>query len=114
MLSGLFQSALCLLQDQVGTVCFDKYKQLFVQIYSRPHTAFTTLPLLPTRKVLNVCEKNPIGEHPLNYDESDPFDICAASYALIYHGNPLVNYISADAVDLPEFKGQLCRVTKET
>ncbi|CAF4634991.1 unnamed protein product, partial [Rotaria sp. Silwood2] len=47
MLSGLFQSALCLLQDQVGTVCFDKYKQLFVEIYSRPHAAFTTLPLLP-------------------------------------------------------------------
>ncbi|CAF5024610.1 unnamed protein product, partial [Rotaria sp. Silwood1] len=41
---GSFESALCLLQDQVGAVCFDKYKQLFVQIYSRPHAAFTTLP----------------------------------------------------------------------
>ncbi|CAF5087225.1 unnamed protein product, partial [Rotaria sp. Silwood1] len=34
-----------------------------------------------TRRVLNVCEKNPIDEHPLNYDEhNSPFDICAASY----------------------------------
>ncbi|CAF5119982.1 unnamed protein product, partial [Rotaria sp. Silwood1] len=32
-----------------------------------------------TRRVLNVCEKNPIDEHPLNYDEYNPFNICAAS-----------------------------------
>ncbi|CAF0761564.1 unnamed protein product [Rotaria sp. Silwood1] len=32
-----------------------------------------------TRRVLNVCEKNPIDEHPLNYDEYSPFNICAAS-----------------------------------
>ncbi|CAF1508557.1 unnamed protein product [Rotaria sp. Silwood1] len=33
-----------------------------------------------TRKVLSVREKNPIDEHPLNYDEYNPFNICAASY----------------------------------
>ncbi|CAF5064676.1 unnamed protein product, partial [Rotaria sp. Silwood1] len=33
-----------------------------------------------TRRVLNVCEKNTIDEHPLNYDEYNPFNICAASY----------------------------------
>ncbi|CAF3729405.1 unnamed protein product, partial [Rotaria sp. Silwood1] len=38
-----FESALCLLRDQVRAVCFDKYKQLFVQIYSRPHAVFTIL-----------------------------------------------------------------------
>ncbi|CAF1293554.1 unnamed protein product [Rotaria sp. Silwood1] len=32
-----------------------------------------------TRKVLSVREKNPIDEHPLNYDEYNPFNICAAS-----------------------------------
>ncbi|CAF5007292.1 unnamed protein product, partial [Rotaria sp. Silwood1] len=32
-----------------------------------------------TRKVLSVREKNPIDEHPLNYDEHNPFNICAAS-----------------------------------
>ncbi|CAF5009185.1 unnamed protein product, partial [Rotaria sp. Silwood1] len=32
-----------------------------------------------TRKVLSVCEKNPIDEHPLNYDEYNSFNICAAS-----------------------------------
>ncbi|CAF4018721.1 unnamed protein product [Rotaria sp. Silwood1] len=69
---------------------------------------------IKTRKVSGVCEKNSIDEHPLNYDKSDPFDICAAFYALVYYGNPLVNYLLAGAVYLPKFKGQLCRVTKAT
>ncbi|CAF3824980.1 unnamed protein product, partial [Rotaria magnacalcarata] len=69
---------------------------------------------LQTRKVLNVCEKNPVDEHPLNYDEYNPFDICAASYVPIYRGNPLVKCPLSGAAYLPEFKGQLCRVTKAT
>ncbi|CAF3533400.1 unnamed protein product, partial [Rotaria socialis] len=40
-----------------------------------------------TRIVGSVCEKNPVDEHPLNYDEYNPFDICAASYVLIYRYN---------------------------
>ncbi|CAF3420603.1 unnamed protein product [Rotaria sp. Silwood2] len=67
-----------------------------------------------TRKVLSVCEKNPVDEHPLNYDEYNPFDICAASYVPIYRGNPLVKCPLSGAAYLPEFKGQLCRVTKAT
>ncbi|CAF1291498.1 unnamed protein product [Rotaria sp. Silwood1] len=38
------------------------------------------LELEPTRRVLSVCEKNPIDEHPLNYDGYNLFNICAASY----------------------------------
>ncbi|CAF4750780.1 unnamed protein product [Rotaria sp. Silwood1] len=33
-----------------------------------------------TRKILSVRKKNPIAVHPLNYDEYNPFNICAASY----------------------------------
>ena len=36
------------------------------------------------RKVLAVSEKNPTDEQPMNYDEYNPFDICAASYVPIY------------------------------
>ncbi|CAF1543399.1 unnamed protein product, partial [Rotaria sordida] len=36
------------------------------------------------RKILSVCEKNPIDEHPLKYNEYNLFDICAASYVPIY------------------------------
>lgn len=67
-----------------------------------------------TRKVLSVCEKNPHDEHQLNYDEYNPFDICAASYVPIYRGNPVCKCPLSGAAYLPEFKGQLCRVTKAT
>ncbi|CAF1084468.1 unnamed protein product [Adineta steineri] len=67
-----------------------------------------------TRKVLSVCEKNPIDEQPMNYDEYNPFDICAASYVPIYRGNPVVKCPLSGAAYLPEYKGQLCRVTKAT
>ncbi|CAF5163215.1 unnamed protein product, partial [Rotaria sp. Silwood1] len=37
-----------LLHDQVRIICFDEYKQLFIQIYSRSRTAFTALRSLPS------------------------------------------------------------------
>lgn len=37
-----------------------------------------------TRRVLAACEKTPTNAHQLNYDEYNPFDICAASYVPIY------------------------------
>ncbi|CAF1551344.1 unnamed protein product, partial [Rotaria sp. Silwood1] len=44
-------------------------------------TNYKTATTLPnTLKVLSVCEKNPTDEHPLNYGEYNPFNICAASY----------------------------------
>merc|ERR1739844_300495 len=33
-----------------------------------------------TRKILQACDKNPTDEHALQYDEHNPFDICAASF----------------------------------
>ncbi|CAF1023866.1 unnamed protein product [Didymodactylos carnosus] len=67
-----------------------------------------------TRKVLSVCEKNPVDEQPMNYDEHNPFDICAASYVPIYRGKPVTKCPLSGACYLPEFKGQLCRVTRAT
>ena len=40
--------------------------------------------LLQTRKILSACEKNPVDQHELKYDEHNPFDICAATYVPIY------------------------------
>ncbi|CAF1614483.1 unnamed protein product [Rotaria sp. Silwood1] len=51
-------------------------------------TDFTHLQLQPKHKIMTlkfalnqafVRGKNPIDEHPLNYDEYNPFNICAAS-----------------------------------
>ncbi|RUS90316.1 hypothetical protein EGW08_001914 [Elysia chlorotica] len=67
-----------------------------------------------TRKILAACEKNPTDSHELKYDQHNPFDICAASYVPIYRGKPVVKCPLSGACYLPEFKGQVCRVTKVT
>ena len=45
---------------------------------------FWWLVVFQTRKILVACEKNPVDEHELKYDQHNPFDICAASYTPIY------------------------------
>ncbi|XP_064607662.1 coatomer subunit alpha-like [Liolophura sinensis] len=67
-----------------------------------------------TRKILAACEKNPVDEHELKYDQHNPFDICAATYVPIYRGKPVVKCPLSGACYLPEFKGQVCRVTQVT
>uniref|UniRef100_A0A8D2PDY9 COPI coat complex subunit alpha n=1 Tax=Zosterops lateralis melanops TaxID=1220523 RepID=A0A8D2PDY9_ZOSLA len=64
-----------------------------------------------TRKILAACEKNPVDSHQLNYDQHNPFDICAASYRPIYRGRALEKCPLSGACYSPEFRGQLCRVT---
>ncbi|XP_053408078.1 coatomer subunit alpha-like isoform X1 [Mercenaria mercenaria] len=66
------------------------------------------------RKILAACEKNPVDEHDLKYDQHNPFDICAASYTPIYKGKPVVKCPLSGACYLPEYKGEVCRVTKVT
>lgn len=67
-----------------------------------------------TRKILAVCEKTPTDACDLKYDEHNPFDICAASYTPVYRGKPVVKCPLSGACYLPEYKGQICRVTEVT
>ncbi|XP_059167634.1 coatomer subunit alpha-like [Physella acuta] len=67
-----------------------------------------------TRKILAACEKNPADEQDLKYDQHNPFDICAASFVPIYRGKPVVKCPLSGACYCPEYKGQVCRVTKVT
>ncbi|NXW77438.1 COPA protein, partial [Hirundo rustica] len=67
-----------------------------------------------TRKILAACEKNPSDSHQLNYDQHNPFDICAASYRPIYRGKALERCPLSGACYGPEFRGQICRVTTVT
>lgn len=46
--------------------------------------------------------------HKLNYDEFNPFDICALSYTPIYRGNEKVECAMCGAKFTPENKGKLC------
>ncbi|XP_030921093.1 coatomer subunit alpha, partial [Geospiza fortis] len=67
-----------------------------------------------TRKILAACEKNPVASHQLNYDQHNPFDICAASYRPIYRGKAVEKCPLSGACYSPEFRGQICRVTTVT
>ena len=55
-----------------------------------------------------ACDKNPNDDHKLNYDEFNPFDICASSYEPIYRGEEKVECPLCTAKFKPEFKGKLC------
>ncbi|XP_048728495.1 coatomer subunit alpha-like [Ostrea edulis] len=67
-----------------------------------------------TRKILSACEKTPTDAHEVKYDQHNPFDICAATYVPIYRGKPVVKCQLSGACYLPEFKGEVCRVTQVT
>lgn len=62
------------------------------------------------RKVVQVCEKNPVDEISLQYDEHNPFTVCASSYVPIYRGKPEVQCPLCGASYLPEHRGITCTV----
>ncbi|XP_018015149.1 coatomer subunit alpha isoform X2 [Hyalella azteca] len=62
------------------------------------------------RKVLQASEKNPVDAIEVQYDEHNPFNICAMSYVPIYRGKPEVTCPLCGASYLPEYAGKLCRV----
>ncbi|ODM99965.1 Coatomer subunit alpha [Orchesella cincta] len=63
-----------------------------------------------TRKLLQVCEKNPVDEHAMEYDEHNPFLVCAKSYKPIYRGKPEIKCPFCGASYMPQFSGVLCTV----
>lgn len=66
------------------------------------------------RKVLAACEKNLTDAMEVNYDQHNPFDLCAASYVPIYRGKAVEKCPLSGACYLPEYKDEVCRVTKST
>lgn len=67
-----------------------------------------------TRKLLKVCDTNATDAFELAYDPRNPFEVCAATYTPIYRGQDCVRDSLSGAAYKPEFKGQLCRVSKAT
>lgn len=62
------------------------------------------------RKILQACELNPSDEHTLQYDEHNPFNLCAMTYRPIYKGKPEEKCSLCGASYMPQFKGILCQV----
>ncbi|KAG8185683.1 hypothetical protein JTE90_003222 [Oedothorax gibbosus] len=64
-----------------------------------------------TRKILLACEKNPVDQHQLLYDEHNPFSVCGQSYKPIYRGKPEVKCPLCQSSYFPEYSGSVCRVS---
>ncbi|KAI9246190.1 coatomer protein alpha subunit [Sporodiniella umbellata] len=62
------------------------------------------------RKIQNVCERSLQDELTLNYDQYNPFDICANSSEPIYRGSPKQVCCYCQASYKPEYAGQVCSV----
>ncbi|KAI0981749.1 hypothetical protein GJ496_005925 [Pomphorhynchus laevis] len=66
-----------------------------------------------TRKIMASAESaGAIDRHLVDYDELNPFDVCAASYTPIYRGSPVIKCPLCFSCYLPKFKGELCRLTQ--
>ena len=57
-----------------------------------------------------ACDKNPTDAHKLEYDEFNPFDVCAASYVPIYRGQEKEDCPLCGAKYKKEFKDQVCKI----
>ena len=63
-----------------------------------------------TRKILQACDKNPSDEQDLEYDEHNPFDICAASFVPIYRGGECESAPLSGAKYLPRYLYPRCLI----
>lgn len=62
------------------------------------------------RKLLTICNNSPTDEHTLDYDEHNPFQLCARSYKPIYHGREFEACTYCGASYTPQYKDDLCTV----
>lgn len=61
------------------------------------------------RKILQACA-NLTDEHTLEYDQHNPFSLCAYSFKPIYKGKPEVKCPLCSAAYMPTYAGTLCNV----
>ncbi|KAL7273919.1 hypothetical protein RUND412_003192 [Rhizina undulata] len=66
------------------------------------------------RKIKAACERNAHDAVDVEYDQFADFDICAASFVPIYSGQPFVQDPFTGAKYLPQYKGEICRVSQVT
>jgi len=62
------------------------------------------------RKVIRFAETNSTNAHQLNYDERNPFVVCAKSFTPIYKNQPRVDCPYCESSYMPDFSGSLCSI----
>ncbi|ENN79199.1 hypothetical protein D910_09097 [Dendroctonus ponderosae] len=62
------------------------------------------------RKILQACDSNPTDELQFQYDEHNPFNLCAYSYTPIYRGKPEEKCPLCGSSYQPKYKGSVCNI----
>ncbi|XP_067002871.1 coatomer subunit alpha [Anabrus simplex] len=62
------------------------------------------------RKWLQACDKTPVDEHQLQYDQHNPFSLCARTFYPIYRGKPEAKCPLCGASYMPQFKDTICDI----
>lgn len=66
--------------------------------------------MIQARKIQSVCERTLHDELAFDYDQYNPFDVCAASFEPIYRGSPKVECCYCKASYKPEYEGKACNI----
>ncbi|KAK9762199.1 hypothetical protein K7432_012297 [Basidiobolus ranarum] len=62
------------------------------------------------RKVQTISDQTSRDEIPIEYDQYNPFTVCAHSFTPIYQNNPVAQCPYCHASYKPEYNGKLCTV----
>ncbi|KAJ1983510.1 hypothetical protein H4R34_001235 [Dimargaris verticillata] len=62
------------------------------------------------RQIQTICDRNSRDEVAIDYDQYNPFTLCAASFTPLYKNSPNVPCPYCSATYKPEFNGQACRI----
>ncbi|KAJ1985615.1 hypothetical protein H4R33_003895 [Dimargaris cristalligena] len=62
------------------------------------------------RQIQTICDRNSRDEIPLEYDQYNPFVMCAATYTPLYKNSPVSHCSYCQAAYKQEFNGEVCRV----
>lgn len=62
------------------------------------------------RKLQQVCDQTPTDAVRVDYDQHNPFIVCAASFEPVYRGSPVSKCAYCGAGYKPEYAGGVCAV----
>lgn len=94
------------------TLNFKNKNFVTASLFSRRLLELGPNPKLSTqaKQIQQVSERTPRDEVSINYDQYNPFVVCAKSLVPIYQGSPSVQCGYCKASYLPEYKDQLCTI----
>lgn len=94
------------------TLSFKAKNCLTASMFARRLLELAPPPQVATsaRQIQKITDKTPNDEITLDYDQYNPFVVCAKSYTPIYKGSPSVECPYCHASYLTEYQGKLCNV----